>query len=465
MGMYSKEQIRTAIYKHVRQTLQRRHREANSQDPEKKKASAKDTRHYQRFGNLRHERAAMVNSMPGFNGLDNVVRACCSDDDTDPESDQRIKKSYTKKQPKLFIVRPVPWRHPRIKRLMIALDKLIVRRREATPKGPSVLLLGYAPGRILYLTVNSNLDPSCPKAALTMNGVIPDLPHEYSVIPEEPKEADKILSGPLPSDQVCAKDESPHAPEAEQPLKIRICRPLNNNMKPGPLVPSAPTTHSHPPDVEVAPEEADTSKSDLPEPEGATVELHKSQGAPWSQVAQKFAKDPRSAFAKKNMPTSKHSSRQCTGRVLYKGQTTCVKEGAGTNKGSNVGTKKGRNVGTNEGTSAKEASDVGTNKATSANEASEVGIKEGNHFGAQGAVSTTTISFQPAPLTDADWERMAARGAAYWEAHWDNKHTKDLILPKPSQDVVANTQSLPNEHVANAAGYRCSARRTGTSVP
>ncbi|KAI9619730.1 hypothetical protein H4Q26_014112 [Puccinia striiformis f. sp. tritici PST-130] len=195
-------------------------------------------------------------------------------------------------------------------------------------------------------------------------------------------------------------------------------------MKPGPLVPSAPTTHSHPPDVEVAPEEADTSKSDLPEPEGATVELHKSQG-----------------------------------------QTTCVKEGAGTNKGSNVGTKKGRNVGTNEGTSAKEASDVGTNKATSANEASEVGIKEGNHFGAQGAVSTTTISFQPAPLTDADWERMAARGAAYWEAHWDNKHTKDLILPKPSQDVVANTQSLPNEHVANAAGYRCSARRTGTSVP
>ncbi|POW10992.1 hypothetical protein PSTT_05674 [Puccinia striiformis] len=293
----------------------------------------------------------------------------------------------------------------------------------------------------------------------------PDLPHEYSVIPEEPKEADEILSGPLPSDQVCAKDESPHAPEAEQPLKIRICRPLNNNMKPGPLVPSAPTTHSHPPDVEVAPEEADTSKSDLPEPEGATVELHKSQGAPWSQVAQKFAKDPRSAFAKKNMPTSKHSSRQCTGRVLYKGQTTCVKEGAGTNKGSNVGTKKGRNVGTNEGTSAKEASDVGTNKATSANEASEVGIKEGNHFGAQGAVSTTTISFQPAPLTDADWERMAARGAAYWEAHWDNKHTKDLILPKPSQDVVANTQSLPNEHVANAAGYRCSARRTGTSVP
>ncbi|KAH9468194.1 hypothetical protein Pst134EA_011823 [Puccinia striiformis f. sp. tritici] len=137
MGMYSKEQIRTAIYKHVRQTLQRRHREANSQDPEKKKASAKDTRHYQRFGNLRHERAAMVNSMPGFNGLDDVVRACCSDDDTDPESDQRIKKSYTKKQPKLFIVRPVPWRHPRIKRLMIALDKLIVRRREATPKGPS----------------------------------------------------------------------------------------------------------------------------------------------------------------------------------------------------------------------------------------------------------------------------------------------------------------------------------------
>ncbi|POW05289.1 hypothetical protein PSHT_10884 [Puccinia striiformis] len=114
-----------------------RHREANSQDPEKKKASAKDTRHYQRFGNLRHERAAMVNSMPGFNGLDDVVRACCSDDDTDPESDQRIKKSYTKKQPKLFIVRPVPWRHPRIKRLMIALDKLIVRRREATPKGPS----------------------------------------------------------------------------------------------------------------------------------------------------------------------------------------------------------------------------------------------------------------------------------------------------------------------------------------
>ncbi|POW17114.1 hypothetical protein PSHT_06521 [Puccinia striiformis] len=85
-----------------------RHREANSQDPEKKKASAKDTRHYQRFGNLRHERAAMVNSMPGFNGLDDVVRACCSDDDTDPESDQRIKKSYTKKQPKLFIVRPGP---------------------------------------------------------------------------------------------------------------------------------------------------------------------------------------------------------------------------------------------------------------------------------------------------------------------------------------------------------------------
>ncbi|KAI7948712.1 hypothetical protein MJO29_010377 [Puccinia striiformis f. sp. tritici] len=106
----------------------------------------------------------------------------------------------------------------------------------------------------------------------------PNLADQCSAIPEGPKETNKCTSGPSPSHQVCAKHKSPHVPEAEQPLKIRIRRPINTNMNSGPLVTAAPTSHSHLSEVEARPRQAEASDTDLSDPQDMMVELPESQG-------------------------------------------------------------------------------------------------------------------------------------------------------------------------------------------
>ncbi|KAI9627512.1 hypothetical protein KEM48_009811 [Puccinia striiformis f. sp. tritici PST-130] len=50
--------------------------------------------------------------------------------------------------------------------------------------------------------------------------------------------------------------------------------------------------------------------------------------------------------------------------------------------------------------------------------------------------STAPTTFEPAPLTDTDYDWMAARGAAYWAEHWAKEDFKKAT-PEPSQITVA----------------------------
>ncbi|POW02929.1 hypothetical protein PSTT_11447 [Puccinia striiformis] len=342
-----------------------------------------------------------------------------------------------------------------------------------------------------------------------------------SAIPEGPKETNKCTSGPSLSHQgeefnsvyqiMCAKHKSPHVPEAEQPLKIRIRRPINTNMNSGPLVTAAPTSHSHLSEVEARPRQAEASDTDLSDPQDMMVELPESQGKegrpkkrpaitttvtfkldPASNVAldaersqarlaQKFAKESCAAFTKKVTPACTHSSRQeFHGQWAYRRRSTNVQEGTCTTKGSNMAPKIAPAPQKAANSAQKKAPARLAQKkapATSASKKATTLAAKTPAPQALQAVSTTTTLSQPTPLTDTDWERMEARGAAYWKAHWESQRVKDALAPKPSQDVVAKTESLPvqlplqsqqkgtNEAVASVSGCRRSSRRTVTLVP
>ncbi|KAI9621547.1 hypothetical protein KEM48_007680 [Puccinia striiformis f. sp. tritici PST-130] len=130
-------EIRAAIERHVTQRLQRRYRQENKWTVERKAAHSKRLRCTSRLYNLRNARVNFLESVPGMGSLAPIVKACTSDDDTDDEYQQAIQVSYRKGEPKRCITRQVPWRHPRIARLMIDIDTLRARAMESTPKGPS----------------------------------------------------------------------------------------------------------------------------------------------------------------------------------------------------------------------------------------------------------------------------------------------------------------------------------------
>ncbi|KAI7952108.1 hypothetical protein MJO28_007792 [Puccinia striiformis f. sp. tritici] len=72
--------------------------------------------------------------------------------------------------------------------------------------------------------------------------------------------------------------------------------------------------------------------------------------------------------------------------------------------------------------------------------------------------STAPTTFQPAPLTDADYDRMAARGAAYWSEHWAKGDSKKATL-EPSQITVAKDIAPPPGEPTNV---KSTARALGT---
>ncbi|WAR61050.1 hypothetical protein PtB15_13B302 [Puccinia triticina] len=136
-AMESKEQIEKAIYIHVNKRLRQRYSKENNWEEAQRDEAAKNLCRSSRLNNLRQKRLAFLDNLPGFRSLAPIVQACCSNDDTDEEASQPIQKSYRKKQPKLCVARPIPWRHSQISRLMITLDTLMARAAESTPKGPS----------------------------------------------------------------------------------------------------------------------------------------------------------------------------------------------------------------------------------------------------------------------------------------------------------------------------------------
>ncbi|KAI9610680.1 hypothetical protein H4Q26_006827 [Puccinia striiformis f. sp. tritici PST-130] len=264
-------------------------------------------------------------------------------------------------------------------------------------------------------------------------------------------------------------------------------------MNSGPLVTAAPTSHSHLSEVEARPRQAEASDTDLSDPQDMMVELPESQGKegrpkkrPAITTTVTFKLDPASnescaAFTKKVTPACTHSSRQeFHGQWAYRRRSTNVQEGTCTNKAATSAPKIAPAPQKAANSAQKKAPARLAQKkapATSASKKATTLAAKTPAPQALQAVSTTTTLSQPTPLTDTDWERMEARGAAYWKAHWESQRVKDALAPKPSQDVVAKTESLPvqlplqsqqkgtNEAVASVSGCRRSSRRTVTLVP
>ncbi|POW14230.1 hypothetical protein PSHT_07487 [Puccinia striiformis] len=116
----------------------------------------------------------------------------------------------------------------------------------------------------------------------------------------------------------------------------------------------------------------------------------------------------------------------------------------------------------------KKAAPLGTKKAATApkKKATTAAKKKGSTSAPKTPAtlaSTAPTTFEPAPLTDADYDRMAARGAAYWAEHWAKEHFKKAT-PEPSQITVAKEIAPPPGEPTNvkstsrALGTRCSAR-------
>ncbi|KAI8446824.1 hypothetical protein BY996DRAFT_8447967 [Phakopsora pachyrhizi] len=71
------------------------------------------------------------------NSPDNNFRECCSDDESDKEVVQPIQSSYIKQKLKECVACKLPWRYPRVTRLMVALDKIKLKESESSSRGSS----------------------------------------------------------------------------------------------------------------------------------------------------------------------------------------------------------------------------------------------------------------------------------------------------------------------------------------
>lgn len=151
------ETIRTAIFLHVTQRLRRRYREENSWSEGQRIDNETNSRRHSRLTNLRHGRIATLSHYPSLSGLVPIVKACCSDDDSDIEASQSIQRSYSQEQPKICTIRNIPWRHPRVTEMMDTIDALTFCESAANPKARA----GAAPRirRRVSSPVESQLKP------------------------------------------------------------------------------------------------------------------------------------------------------------------------------------------------------------------------------------------------------------------------------------------------------------------
>ncbi|KAI9604276.1 hypothetical protein H4Q26_003890 [Puccinia striiformis f. sp. tritici PST-130] len=275
-----------------------------------------------------------------------------------------------------------------------------------------------------------------------------NLPHGSPV--PNPSVCDSKL--PLNQEDLCPKDDPPYAeadPPAEAespivkeslnslqpPLNIRIRRPPTTvaTMPPPDSVP--PPTRSNPSHAEVGPADLPASEAKRGRPKKRIQARHK---ATWHSHLPPPTPPPSQSVDLKDggAPTEDKSKTKEEATLALKKVAT-----SGAKKAAPLRTKK--------------AAAAPKKKATTA--AKKKGLTSAPKTPATLA-STAPTTFQPAPLTDADYDRMAARGAAYWSEHWAKGDSKKATL-EPSQITVAKDIAPPPGEPTNV---KSTARALGT---
>ncbi|POW09222.1 hypothetical protein PSTT_06988 [Puccinia striiformis] len=291
-------------------------------------------------------------------------------------------------------------------------DESIARIRKDNPEFPS---------RIPFIHMKNLLNSSYHS----------NLPHGSSVL--EPSVCDSKL--PPIQEDLGPKDDAPYAeadPPAEAksdvvkessnclqpPLKIRIRRPPTTVANIHPPVSVPPPTRSNPLNAEVEP-------ADLPA-------LEAKRGRPKKRPEIKTTNPGVTKLPGIHISTANASAKSISRVEAWRSfHGRQIKN----QRGSDFGTKEGSNLRTKEGSSLgyKEGSNCAKKKATTA--AKKKGSTSAPKTPATLA-STAPTTFEPAPLTDTDYDWMAARGAAYWAEHWAKEDFKKAT-PEPSQITVA----------------------------
>ncbi|POW06525.1 hypothetical protein PSTT_08911 [Puccinia striiformis] len=219
----------------------------------------------------------------------------------------------------------------------------------------------------------------------------------------------------------------------QPPLKIRIRRPPTTVANIHPPVSVPPPTRSNPLNAEVEP-------ADLPALEAKRGRPKK---RPEIKTTVSFKPDLESVLDSNTDRIQAHHKATWHSHLP---PPTPPPSTSGPNKAAPFGTKK--------------AATAPKKKATTA--AKKKGSTSAPKTPATLA-STAPTTFEPAPLTDADYDRMAARGAAYWAEHWAKEDFKKAT-PEPSQITVAKEIAPPPGEPTNvkstsrALGTRRSAR-------
>ncbi|CAH7690957.1 expressed protein [Phakopsora pachyrhizi] len=133
----NRESVRSAIDLHVTQRLRRRFWEENNWSNNKIAQQEKILCCNSRLTNLCRSRLATLSRFENLLGLIPIVRECCSDDESDKEVVQPIQSSYIKQKLKECVACKLPWRYPRVTRLMVALDKIKLKESESSSRGSS----------------------------------------------------------------------------------------------------------------------------------------------------------------------------------------------------------------------------------------------------------------------------------------------------------------------------------------
>ncbi|KNE89314.1 hypothetical protein PSTG_17228 [Puccinia striiformis f. sp. tritici PST-78] len=124
-ALSTKELVHTMISKHVNGHLMKTYRES------KLAAQIKAQReHMRRINTCLHKtrewRCDVIMKRPILAPILNLVEACCSDDETEedePHETLAINANRTRLI-KRYVVKDLPWRHPRVKQIMMELDRL-----------------------------------------------------------------------------------------------------------------------------------------------------------------------------------------------------------------------------------------------------------------------------------------------------------------------------------------------------
>ncbi|POW21223.1 hypothetical protein PSHT_02635 [Puccinia striiformis] len=233
---------------------------------------------------------------------------------------------------------------------------------------------------------------------------LPD--HNLATIPEGDGGTCKVnLDSPLPEnlnpEKMCNEDS---AANDTPPLKIRIRRPPKLLIESPPPVTEAVLNQNNLLREDLVPLELDTPQSPPEDDHHTTVE---SPAAKPKLGRPKKEEESLTTFKFKPAITSLIPRKKEFRRVAKPAGTRGTSEEAFSTK-KDTGNKKG--TGTEKATSIKKRPG---NKECTGNKKGAC-AKEGIRF--LELAGSCLTSFQPAPLTDADWERMEACGNAYWES-------------------------------------------------